>query len=224
MIFIRLARSAALATLLWLPIISLPASAQSVPPIPHAGTALSGEFCGYGAAAAEMAFQQRLVGTWRTRHHTGFVFTPQTGMMAFPPSPPDPITLYMIDNTLLASAADGVQNVPLLPYARRTWSFRDQFPAEVIGNNPEPLLFDDVALMAGCADINELPRFLASTFIDQQGLRMRFTLRLIVLSEDVMHGILIVDGAVDGATISGGAARAGLVGFTSWRSVTMTRS
>lgn len=167
-------------------------------------------------------FVASFAGPWTVSNMTGFVYTPQTGLFPFPPSAPETYTFAMIGDELIATGVDNADAIRLYPYDRRNWVFGSGPSEAQLDGHPEPKTFDQISILAGC-EINDLPRFFGFTNIDQQGVKMRFAFRFVVVTANHLYGIMTVDGAVDGRVVAPEQKRIGIVGMEAWRSIHLVR-
>jgi len=203
--------------------LALSVSAGAAQPYSDPAFGPAGALCGQTDAAFDPALRDALVGTWRSLNHSGFMRTPQTGVMAFPGTTTDNVTLWTADGTLMASNENDMRDVVLKPYDATTWSI-EKYPWEEMPGRAGvrvPVTLENLGLSIGC-DINELPRMVGTIKVRQQGIDMVMDVYLMVMGTNQMHGIMRAQGDVV-ATEVDPAAPMDRSPFWMWRSFTMTR-
>lgn len=183
------------------------------------------DLCGKGGLAFDAAFRETLVGNWTSQHHTGYIRTKETGVMAFPANRPDSVTLWTKDGDIYVSNNNDIRQLALEPYDKKKWQIKrqpwEELPGDKGNHNIEKM--ERQAVEQGlCQSVNKLPRFTGTIELRQQGIDMTMDVYLTVLHQDRMFGILRASGGVIGKEIDP-AAPTETFDFWMWRAFTMTR-
>lgn len=161
--------------------------------------------CGVTDAARLDAVARGLEGAWVSDFKAGYVVM---GPMVMPHgAAPAPETgrLEMRDGrlTIVPDGADGM-DFTLDWETGVDWSF-DRQPSlpggGVAANVPElEIDDDDIAVLAGCP-VNDLPRLVGAASLPVDGGTMTMTVRLVVVSDDLVYGFQQVHGVARGQTV-----------------------
>ncbi|RLC55329.1 MAG: hypothetical protein DRI30_07765 [Chloroflexi bacterium] len=177
--------------------------------LPQISASQSGSYCGTAGQPVPQTLGTSIFGDWTISHHAGFVQT--AGMiLPYPPTADDQMVIIPgPDNTITLMSPDISDFVTLTPTTEPPWQFRNDQPNSA-GVNPV-LTDQDISALVGC-NANSLPRLIGHGTFNIQGTgTMDMTVRLIVLNDSSMFGILEFTGSAQGYS------------FMSRRSVAMTK-
>jgi hypothetical protein len=173
--------------------LAAPASAQD-----------SETLCGVSGAAALEAVSNHLEGEWVTEFKAGYVVA---GPMVIPhgagPAETGRLELRNGHLTIVPDNPEGV-DLALDWETGVDWSFdaEPSLPDGMTATNVPDLEIDDneLEVLTGCA-VNDLPRLVGAASIMTNGVSMTFTLRLIVVNQDLLYGFQQVHGVARGQAV-----------------------
>ncbi|ROU03546.1 hypothetical protein [Histidinibacterium lentulum] len=177
---------------------ALPAAAQDPDPA-----------CDLGTPEAWSAVADHYEGFWIIEHQSGFV---AAGGMVFPfPPAGDSDVLgidYRPDGSLIATHPEAQQPLTMRWADEPVWHFEAEAAEDGI---PAPMLSSqDIELVMGCPN-DRMARLIGTSTAVIDGVQMDFTYRLMVVSGDLMYGIMHVGGIARGTE------------FNAWRTVALSR-
>jgi hypothetical protein len=160
--------------------------------------------CGVSGAAALEAVSNHLEGEWVTEFKAGYVVA---GPMVIPhgagPAETGRLELRNGHLTIVPDNPEGV-DLALDWETGVDWSFdaEPSLPDGMTATNVPDLEIDDneLEVLTGCA-VNDLPRLVGAASIMTNGVSMTFTLRLIVVNQDLLYGFQQVHGVARGQAV-----------------------
>lgn len=173
-------------------------------PYPGGGPTDPRANCGLGTATISDEMRAQLMGTWSLKHKAGFVKAGPI-LMPYPDLP---------ENEILITPGIGEVSGKIILVDKQFSTFvelvqtQDSFYAnfendEVVvlsGANPltDPLITgQEIVESAGCAD-TDMPRLLGNAFFATDGLNMKMYLRIVVVDDSNMFGIMEFIGVTPG--------------------------
>jgi hypothetical protein len=156
--------------------------------LPPAGSANPPFLCGQTNRQDVLDVSVRLAGNWIVYHHVGWMDIGVIGMI-YPATEPEPLRLAHQNGKLIVTGFEGIeQSIELVPSNEPPWEFRRTGRAD-----SRVLTSQEISQAAGC-DAADLPRLIGTMPYGSRDAQMQFTLRLIVMHENTMFGVLDVKG------------------------------
>jgi len=137
----------------------------------------------------------QMLGPWHVNHQAGYVVV---GGMSLPyPNAGDneTITFERTGNQLIATSPEMQEPMVFRLTEEPPWKFLTQDAAH--GITAPPVTFEDMGLAMGC-DAADMPRLIGTATASVEGMNMKFTMRVMIGSLDIMYGVLHMEGTGQG--------------------------
>lgn len=152
--------------------------------------------CGLSSNTDEARdFVMSLLGPWTLGHNAGYVIA---GGMTLPyqgDPKMDTVTFERVGNTLILTHPESPTPMVFKWPGEGDWRWANDDP---LSEKPAPgLSSEDIELVMNCS-LSDMPRLIGRATVESDGITMNFTYRIVVVLDDIITGIMHVQGVGQG--------------------------